>query len=53
MSAHCIHTTQCDANMEEKKRILGAAIGVQNSRHTAKGKGKRKGKWTCKGTGKK
>ena len=53
MNAHCIDIPQCDINIDEKKKILGAAIGVQNSRHTVQGKGKRKGKWTCKGTGKK
>jgi hypothetical protein len=53
LNAHCIDIPQCDFNIDEKKNILGAAIGVQNSRYTAKGKGKRQGKWTCKGTGKK
>ena len=50
MNAHCIDINQCDWNIEEKKKILGTAIGVQNK---GKGTGKHQGKWTCKGMGKK
>ena len=53
MNAHCINISHCDWNMGEKKKILGAAIGVQNNAYKAKGKGKSQGKWACKGKGKK
>jgi len=60
LNAHCIDINQCDWNIEEKKKILGTAIGVQNKgkgtgKHQGKWtcKGKHQGKWTCKGMGKK